>query len=79
MISFKGIILTVVITFVLIFASIAGIFSIAQAWMRKQSEVPERIAIACIACVVSIFVVLVFGALAAGVIALLTLATVGYF
>ena len=77
--SFKGIILTVVITFVLIFASISGIFSIARAWMRKQSEVSERIVIACIACVVSIFVVLVFGGLATGVIILLTLATVGYF
>jgi len=77
MVDFSGILLAVLGACVLGLTSVALIFWLARAWATEQPELSDRIIR--LALMVSISFIVVFGALAGGLIILRTLWTIGYF
>ncbi len=77
MVDFSGILMAVLGACFLSLISIALTFWLARAWVNERPELGERIIH--LALVVSISLITIFGGLAAGLIVLRTLWTIGFF
>ena len=77
MVDFSGILLAVLGACTLSLVSVALTFWLARAWVSEQPELGERIIRLALA--VSISFIVVFGALAGGLVVLRTLWTIGFF
>ena len=77
MVDFQGILLSFLGAVILCLISVLLTFNLARAWVKEQPEFAKRIFR--LALIINLSLIIIIGGLAAGIIILRTLWTIGYF
>ena len=77
MLDIRSIFYTILITYGVTLAGVLGVFWLARGWVTRQPEASDRVIRA--ALLICMTVTIVFGGLAASVVILITLGTIGLF